>query len=144
MQDKLILKDIHNKEITFKKFLGKKTLLIFFPFAFTGVCTKELCGIKKKDYPEVNLVGISVDSPFTLKVFQEQYKIEVDLYSDFNKDVSRYFSILNENFLGFKGVSKRGLILLNEQLEKIYEDILEDASVIPDFQPLESFLENPS
>jgi glutaredoxin-dependent peroxiredoxin len=80
------------QEVTLSQYRGKNVLLLFFPFAFTGTCTEELCSVRDNigDYEGVNaeVIGISVDSPFALKKFKEEYNYNFPLISDFNKIVS--------------------------------------------------------
>lgn len=96
-----------------------KTAVLFFPFAFSGVCDKEVC-VFRDDAAKLNsmgsqVVGISVDSLFTLKVFAQTYNLQFPLLSDFNKKVSRAYGVLHENWVafGYKGVSKRAAFVLD-------------------------------
>ena len=100
------------KEVSLSDFKGKKVVIHFFPFAFTGTCTTQLCTARDNFsfYEGVNAVilGISVDSPFTLAKFKEEFNYQFDLLSDFNKEVSTaYGCIYGDFFFGLKGVSKR-------------------------------------
>jgi glutaredoxin-dependent peroxiredoxin len=96
-----------------------KTVLLFFPFAFSGVCDKEMCvfrdGAAKFNSINAQAVGISVDSVFTLKVFAQTYNLQFPLLSDFNKKVSKAYGVLHETWvdLGYKGVSKRAAFVLD-------------------------------
>src|SRR5436190_301345 len=100
------------KEVALEDYKGKNLVILFFPMAFTSVCTAELCAMRDNiaDYNHLNadVVGISVDSPFTLAKFKEEQALNFPLLSDFNKEVSKAYGALYENFvLGMKGVSKR-------------------------------------
>jgi glutaredoxin-dependent peroxiredoxin len=96
-----------------------KTVLLFFPFAFSGVCDKEMCvfrdGAAKLNGLNAQTVGISVDSVFTLKVFAQTYNLQFPLLSDFNKKVSKVYGVLHETWVahGYKGVSKRAAFVLD-------------------------------
>src|SRR6478735_9385518 len=104
---------LYNSEknkVSLSDFKGKNVLLLFFPQAFTSVCTKELCDIRDNIalYNKMNAVvfGISVDSVFTLKKYKEEQGYNFELLSDFNKEVSAaYDSIYQEWILEMKGVS---------------------------------------
>jgi peroxiredoxin len=126
------------KEVSLSDFKGRKVILHFFPMAFTGVCTTQLCTMRDSFgyYDGLNAVilGISVDSPFTLAKFKEENHYQFDLLSDFNKEVSAaYGAIYEEFFFGLKGVSKRSAFVIDEKQNIIYAEVLEDAQELPDF-----------
>src|SRR4051812_40806922 len=77
---------------------GKNVLLLFFPLAFTSVCTAELCSVRDNigSYNNVNAIvlGISVDSLYTLGIFKREQHLNFDLLSDFNKEVSAAYGAL--------------------------------------------------
>src|SRR3978361_832334 len=90
------------KEVTLSDFKGKKVVLHFFPMAFTGTCTTQLC-INRDDfsyYEGLNavIVGISVDSPFTLAKFKETLNLQYSLLSDFNKEASTAYGAIYDEF----------------------------------------------
>src|SRR6267378_2708714 len=84
------LYDTEKNKVSLSDNKGKPVLLLFFPFAFTGTCTKELCSVRDDIalYNKVNatVFGISVDSLHTLKKFKEEQKLNFTLLSDFNKE----------------------------------------------------------
>jgi peroxiredoxin len=126
------------KEISLSDFKGKKVVIHFFPMAFTGVCTTQLCTMRDNfgyyDGLNATILGISVDSPFTLAKFKEENNYQFDLLSDFNKEVSTAYGSIYENFVfGLKGVSKRAAFVIDEDQKIIYAEVLEDASGLPDF-----------
>lgn len=126
------------KQVSLADFKGKKVVIHFFPLAFTGVCTTQLCTMRDSfgyyDGLNATVLGISVDSPFTLAKFKEENNYQFDLLSDFNKEVSSAFGALYEEFaLGLKGVSKRAAFVIDENQEVIYAEVLEDAGNLPDF-----------
>jgi len=126
------------KEVSLSDFKGKKVIIHFFPFAFTGVCTTQLCTMRDNFgyYEDLNAVvlGISVDSPFTLAKFKEDNNYQFDLLSDFNKEVSAAYGALYDTFaFGLKGVSKRAAFVIDENQQIIYAEVLENAGDLPDF-----------
>jgi peroxiredoxin len=126
---------------------GTSTVLLFFPLAFTSVCTTELCSVRDdlKLYDEMNaqVYGISVDSPFTLKEFKESQKLNFPLLSDFNKSAARAYGTLYEEFVfGMQGVAKRSAFVIDGKGEIKYAEILEDAGDLPNFEKIQSTLEN--
>jgi len=122
------------------------TVLLFFPLAFTSVCTTELCHVRDslKTYEDVDakVYGISVDSPFTLKEFKESQKLNFPLLSDFNKTAARAYGALYEEFVfGMQGVAKRSAFVINKEGVIKYAEVLEDAGDLPNFDAIQSTLE---
>lgn len=125
---------------------GKNVVLLFFPLAFTGVCTKELCATRDElsFYNEANAVvyGISIDSVFSLKKFKEEQNLNFDLLSDFNKEAAiAYDSLYDTFFLDMKGVTKRSAFVIDKHGTIQYAEILEDAGNVPDFSAIKNCLE---
>jgi len=126
------------KEVSISDFKGKKVIIHFFPMAFTGTCTTQLCTMRDNFgyYDGLNAVilGISVDSPFTLAKFKEENHYQFELLSDFNKEVSAaYGALYAEFFFGLKGVSKRAAFVIDEEQNIVYAEVLEVATDLPDF-----------
>ncbi|MFL5789834.1 MAG: redoxin domain-containing protein [Flavisolibacter sp.] len=135
------LYDTDKNKVTLSEQLGENVLLLFFPLAFTSVCTAELCSVRDnlKMYEELNVkpFGISVDSLYTLAKFKQEQHLNFPLLSDFNKEVSALYGVLYETFgYGMKGVSKRSVFLLDGSGTITYEEVLENASLQPDFQSI--------
>ena len=129
------------KEVSLSDFKGKKVVLQFFPMAFTGVCTTQLCTMRDSFgyYEGQNAVvlGISVDSPFTLAKFKEENNYQFDLLSDFNKEVSTAYGAIYEQFVfGLKGVAKRSAFVIDENQQIIYAEVLESAGDLPNFEAI--------
>ncbi len=130
------------KEVKLSDFLGKKVIIHFFPQAFTGVCTTQLCTMRDNlnYYTNLNAVvlGISVDSIFTLGKFKEEQNYNFDLLSDFNKEVSRSYGAIYEDWiLNMKGVSKRSAFVIDSEGTVQYAEVLESAGDLPDFSKIE-------
>lgn len=125
---------------------GKKAVLLFFPLAFTSVCQDELCtvsgGLSEYASLGANVVGISVDSPFAQEAFAQKFGIEVKLLSDFNKEVSRAYGVLDEDFLpgklGFAGVAKRSAFVVSEAGEIVYAWSSDDPKQLPSFEEIKA------
>ncbi|HRI01423.1 MAG TPA: redoxin domain-containing protein [Saprospiraceae bacterium] len=133
------------KEVSLSEYKGKNVLILFFPFAFTGVCTKEVCMMRDDiaNYQNVNaeVLAISVDSPFTLIKFKEEYQLNFTVLSDFNKIASKAYGCLHEEFaLGLKGVSKRSAFVVNGEGIIKYQEILEIPSSLPNFEAINDVL----
>jgi len=134
-------------KVTLSESLGKPVLLLFFPFAFTSVCTAELCEVRDNlaFYNELNatVYGISVDSPFTLGKFKEEQKLNFHLLSDFNKEVSAAYGALYESFaLGLLGVSKRSAFIIDKEGIIQYAEVLENAGEQPNFEAIKETMKS--
>jgi glutaredoxin-dependent peroxiredoxin len=139
--------DTDKNKISLSSFKGKNVLLLFFPQAFTGTCTKELCSVRddisRYSNAAAEVIGISVDSVFTLKKYKEDQQFNFPLLSDFNKEVSTLFHTLYENWiLDMKGVSKRSAFIIDKTGIVRYVEVLENAGEIPDFTVINGILEN--
>jgi glutaredoxin-dependent peroxiredoxin len=140
------LVDTEKKEVALDSMQGKNVVLLFFPLAFTSVCTAELCGVRDnyKAYEGLNaeVLGISVDSPFTLDKFKQEQNLNFKLLSDFNKTASSdYNSIYQDFVLGMKGVSKRAAFVIDKNGVVQHEEVLENAGEQPDFSKIMAALE---
>jgi peroxiredoxin len=125
--------------------LGKrKTVLLFFPLAFTSVCVEEMCSVSAgiQKYKDLNaaVYGISVDSPFTLEKMAAADNLQFPLLSDFNKDVAAAYDVLYEELLGFKGVAKRSAFVIDEAGTIIYAESSDDPKKLPDFDAIQAVL----
>jgi glutaredoxin-dependent peroxiredoxin len=123
---------------------GSKVLILFFPLAFSSTCTEELCqtrdNMKFYNSLSTTVVGISVDSFFTLREFKKANNLNFTLLSDFNKEVSKQFGAIYEDYFGMKGVSKRASFIVNDQHEIEYAEVLDDSGKLPDFKSIQKAL----
>ena len=124
---------------------GNNVLLLFFPQAFTSVCTKELCAVRDNialyNNANAKVFGISVDSVLTLAKFKEEQQFNFPLLSDFNKEVSESFdSIYKDWILNMKGVSKRSAFIIDKEGKIQYAEVLESAGDVPDFEKINALL----
>ncbi len=134
------------KEISLTDYKGKNVVILFFPLAFTGVCTAELCNIRDNYnvYTSLNaeVIGISVDSLFVLEKFKNSENYNFDLLSDFNKTASKDYDTLYETFaFGMQGVSKRSAFVVDKNGILQYAEVLEDAGKQPNFDSIKACLE---
>lgn len=139
------LYDSDKKATSLHDLKGKNVLLLFFPQAFTGTCTKELCSTRDNIalYNQANaqVFGISVDSVFTLAKYKEEQQLNFPLLSDFNKEVSTAYGSLYETFaFDMKGVSKRSAFVLDKNGVVRYAEVLEKATDLPDFTAIQKKL----
>jgi glutaredoxin-dependent peroxiredoxin len=137
--------DSDKNKVNLADFKGKNVVLLFFPQAFTGVCTKELCSVRDNiaTYNNVNaqVLGISVDSIFTLAKFKEEQGYNFPLLSDFNKDISTAYDSLYDSFVfDMKGVSKRSAFVIDKEGVVQYAEVLESAGDVPNFEAVNAIL----
>ena len=135
------------EKVSLNDYKGKNVLLLFFPQAFTGTCTKELCSTRDNIalYNKANaqVFGISVDSIFTLAKYKEDQQLNFPLLSDFNKNVSTEYGTLYDTFVfDMRGVSKRSAFIIDKAGIVRYAEVLETASDLPDFAAIQKTLEN--
>ena len=129
------------QQVTLSALKGKNVLLAFFPLAFTGTCTKELCSLRDtiKTYEDLDaeVYGISVDSIFSLGKFRAEQNLNFPLLSDFNKDASKAYDCLYDTFVvDMKGVSKRSAFVIDKEGIVRYAEVLETATDIPNFDAI--------
>jgi len=139
------LHDSDKNKVTLSDLKGQNVLLLFYPQAFTGVCTKELCGVRDNialyNNSNATVLGISVDSVFTLNKFKEDQQYNFTLLSDFNKEVSElYDSIYHDWILDMKGVSKRSAFVIDKEGTVRYAEVLENAGEVPNFEKIQEVL----
>lgn len=139
------LYNTEKKLISLGDFAGKNLIMLFFPMAFTSTCTAELCQMRDDiaTYAGMNaeVVGISVDSPWTLAKFREEQRLPFDLLSDFNKEASRAYDTIYETYsLDLKGVSKRSAFVIDGDGIIRYAEVLESAKNVPSFTAIQATL----
>jgi len=133
------------KEVSLSEHRGKNVILLFFPFAFSGTCTAELCHMRDDiaTYNDLNAVifGISNDSVFSMIKYKEAQNLNFELLSDFNKIVSAMYESLYADFIfGTQGVSKRSAFVIDKEGKIQYKEILENASNQPSYENIKNCL----
>lgn len=127
------------KPVKISELVGKPTVLAFFPGAFTGVCTKEMCtfrdGMGRFMEMHAQVIGISVDSPFAQKAFADQHELNFPLLSDFNRQAVRAFGIEDPNFVNglLPGVAKRSVFVLDNSGKITYKWVSDNPGVEPNY-----------
>jgi len=137
--------DTTKKEVHLHDYKGKKVVLLFFPLAFTSVCTKELCYVRDHIalFNNINaeVLGISVDSLYTLAKFKEEQGLNFSLLSDFNKETAEaYGALYNQFSFNMKGVSKRASFVIDSNGVVRYAAVQENAGDLPDFEAITTTL----
>lgn len=112
-------------------------VLAFFPAAFSGTCTAEMCNFRDQasELNKVNatVLGVSVDTFFALKAWADQQKPDFPLLSDFNKDVIRKYGVVNPDMIGLKEIAKRAVFVIDGNGVVRHREVLEDARNEPDY-----------
>ena len=132
--------DTDRKERSLGEFRGKTVVLAFYPGAFTGVCTKELCAFRDAmtNFNSLNaqVVGISVDSPFANKAFSDANHLTFPLLSDYTRDVTKKYGGVHDDFAGLKGytAAKRAVFVVNPQGKVTYAWISDNPGVEPPYE----------
>jgi glutaredoxin-dependent peroxiredoxin len=125
------------QRVTLSEQKGHPVVLAFFPAAFSGVCTKELCTFRDSlaalNKARAQVYGISVDTFFSLKAFQDQQKLTFPLLSDFNKQAIRDYGVFNEDMIGLKGIAKRAVFVIDKEGVVRHREVLEDARNEPNY-----------
>jgi peroxiredoxin len=133
------------QEVNLADYIGKeKIVLLFFPLAYSSVCTKEMCQMREdwKQYEALGakVFGISVDSPFVTDKFRQDENIPFPILSDFNKEVSRKYGVLHEDLMGLKGVSKRSAFVIGNDGKVAYQWVTDDPGVQVKFDEIKAAL----
>lgn len=125
--------------------IGKGPIvLLFYPLAWSPVCTEEMCSIRDalKEFEGLNasVFGIGVDSPYAQKAWSKELGLKFPLISDFNKEVSTSYGVLHEELAGLKGVSKRSVFILDNDGKIQYKWVSEDPTRLPDIDQIKRVL----
>ena len=140
------LPDIDMKPRSLKEFLGQKVVLAFFVGAFTSMCTKEMCSFRDSMARLIDLkaqvVGISVNDPFSNKGFAEKNMLPFPILSDYKREVIKQWGLELSDFAGLKGytVAKRSIFILDANGIVRYRWVSDDPAVEPNYQEIENAL----
>lgn len=134
--------------VSLSNFKGKKVVVLFFPAANTGVCTKEMCTFRDdlKEFEKLNaqVLGISVDTHFALKMFQEKNNYNFPLLSDFNKKVIADYDVVLDVFVpgkfDYKNVAKRAAFVVDENGKIKYTEVLASPGDEPNYEAIKKVL----
>jgi peroxiredoxin len=119
---------------------GRPIVLLFFPLAFSSVCTSELCTVRD-DWSrwralDAEVYAISVDSPFVTAKFQAEHDLPFPVLSDFNREIAVRFGVLYEEFYGLRGVAKRAVFVIDRDGRIVYDWVSDDADLVPDHEAI--------
>jgi peroxiredoxin len=138
------LQNTEGKKVSLSDFQNKNVVLLFFPLAFSSTCTEELCttrdNMKLYESMDAEVIGISIDSFFTLRAFKEAQNLNFTLLSDFNKKTAADYNVLYDDYYGMQGVTKRASLVIDKEGTIRYREVLEDSGKLPDFKALQKTL----
>ena len=127
-----------------KNFGKKNTVVLFFPLAFTGVCTQEMCditaGLSAYSGLNADVVGISVDSPFAQEAWANKEKIGITLASDLNKTTSKAYGVLLDDLLGFGSTAARAAFVIDKNGVVQYSEQTPTPKDLPNFDAVKATL----
>ena len=120
------------------EFIGKEpVVLLFFPLAFSPVCTDEMCQMRDSwsewELLNAKVFGITVDSPFITHKFREELNIPFPILSDFNRDIAKKYDALHEELVGLQGVTKRAAFVIDADGTVVYDWVSDNPKELPDF-----------
>lgn len=125
-------------------FGSKATVLLFFPLAFTGVCTQEFCdlssGLSAYEALDAQVIGISVDSPFTQEVWAKQNQITIPLVSDLNKEVTKAYDVLFPGLAGIGDTAARAAFVIDKAGVIRYAEQTPTPKDLPNFEAIKATL----
>lgn len=141
------LYNTEKNKVSLADFRNKNVVILFFPLAFTGVCTNEMCSMRDNlaAYNGMNaeVIGISVDSLFTLDRFKKEHNLNFTLLSDFNKEAATAYGCLYDSFVfDMLGVAKRSAFVVDGQGVLRYAEVLESAGDLPNFEAIQECLKS--
>ena len=140
------LYDTEKNLVSLSDYKGKNVVLLFFPLAFSGVCTKELCSVRDdfSSYGNLNaeILGISIDSLFTLGKFKQAENLGFKLLSDFNADVITSYGLKFDVFPSFqyKNVAKRAAFVIGPDGKIKHKEIMPTPGEVPSFDAIKECL----
>ena len=141
------LPDTELKTRSLKEFRGHKVVLAFFVGAFTSVCTKEMCAFRdsmaRLTDLKAQVIGVSVNDPFSNKAFAEKNRLPFPILSDFNRQAIKAYGVESPDYGGLNGytVAKRSIFIVDKNGSVRYVWATDDPAVEPDYEEVEDALE---
>jgi glutaredoxin-dependent peroxiredoxin len=131
------------KPVRISELRGRTTVLAFFPAAFTGTCTKEMCRFRddhsRLDALNAQVIGISADTPFVLAEWAKQHNLKQTMLSDFNHEAMRAYDVYESNFGGvLNGIAKRSVFVLDKSGKVVYKWVADKPALEPPYEEVEA------
>ena len=140
------LPDTEKESRSLNEFKGKKTVLAFFPGAFTGACTREMCAFRdsmsKLNNMDAQVVAVSVDAPFSNKAFAAQHNLQFPVLSDYTRSVAKQYGGVHDDFSGLKGytAAKRAVFIVDKEGVVRYSWVSENPGIEPPYDEVTTAL----
>ena len=133
------------EDVTLSKNFGQKaTVLLFFPLAFTSVCTQEMCdvtaGLSSYDGLNADVIAVSVDSPFAQEAWAQKNNITITVASDLNKTTAKNYEVLLDDLIGLGSVSARAAFVIDKTGKIVYSEQTPTPKDLPDFAAVKAAL----
>ena len=134
------------EKVNISDFWGENVVLAFYPGAFTGGCTQEMCTIRDEiaELEDLNarIFGISVNDPFSNKAFHEENVLNFPLLCDYTRDVVKKYDVFHDDFAGLKGytVAKRSVFILGSDGVVRYKWVTENPGIMPPYEEIKQQL----
>lgn len=113
-------------------------VLLFFPLAFSRVCTREMCAFRddweRWEETGARMLAISVDSPFVTSRFREELELPFPVLSDFNRTAAEAYGVLEDDMMGLRGVAQRAAFVVDRDGKVVYRWVADDAGQEPDYE----------
>ena len=141
------LPDTEMKQRSLKEFMGQKVVLAFFPGAFTATCTKEMCEFRdsmaRLTDLKAQVIGISVNDPFSNKGFVEKNRLPFPVLSDYKREAIKNYGLELPNFAGLNGytAAKRSIFILDQEGVVRYVWVSDNPAIEPNYQEIQKALE---
>ena len=134
------------KPVRISELRGRTTVLAFFPAAFTGTCTKEMCRFRddytRLDALKAHVIGISADTPYVLAEWAKQLNLRQAMLSDFNHEAMRAYGVYDGNFNGLlNGIAKRSVFVLDKNGKVVYVWVADRPGVEPPYEEVEAAIQ---
>ena len=138
----------HLESVTLSSLRDRNVVLNFFPFVNTGICTEQMCHFRDmaEEYEglDAHVLGMSVDSPFSLKLWAETHAMTATLVSDFNKQILPQYDAMMDVWVPGKwalnGAARRGAAVIDKQGIIHYHEVSDDPGQLPDFEAIRAVL----
>lgn len=139
------LPDQDRQSVTLSERLERgPVVLAFFPGAFSGTCTKEMCTFRDwmAEFNDVSaqVIGVSTDTFFALKAWADAQKLNFTLLSDYNREVIPRYGVVNPDMIGLKNIAKRAVFVIDRNGVVRHREVLDDARNEPDYAKVKSAL----
>ena len=132
--------DQNNNTVNGSDFKGQRVVLVFFPAAFTGVCTTEMCAFEENmsrlNDASVTILGICVDARFSNAAFAEKNNLSFQILSDYTRSTVNAYGVALHDFAGMPGytASERAVFIVDENGDVMWKWVGENPGVLPDFE----------